>query len=165
MFRGIIQAEAVARRCSVKKVLLEISQNLQENTSARVSFLIKLQAACNFAKLPRTPFLNNTSGGCFCSGLLMWEFFLWSLRPLSRGEVYGDKKYYDRSEAYSEPCRISTMKVFFENSWRLKVVNYFHWKIHLIYLTWFWIRLCKWSRKVAKYIFLFITGLLFLENW
>ena len=34
--------EAVARRCSVKKVFLEISQNSQENTFARVSFLIKL---------------------------------------------------------------------------------------------------------------------------
>ena len=33
--------------CSVKKVLLEISQNSQENTCARVSFLIK---ACNFIK-------------------------------------------------------------------------------------------------------------------
>ena len=33
--------EAVARRCSVKKVLLEISQNSQENTRARVSFLKK----------------------------------------------------------------------------------------------------------------------------
>ena len=32
------------RRCSVKKVFLEISQNSQENTCARVSFLIKLQA-------------------------------------------------------------------------------------------------------------------------
>ena len=32
------------RRCSVEKVFLEISQNSQENTSARVSFLIKLQA-------------------------------------------------------------------------------------------------------------------------
>ena len=30
--------------CSVKKVFLEISQNSQENTCARVSFLIKLQA-------------------------------------------------------------------------------------------------------------------------
>ena len=39
--------EAVAQRCSVKKVFLEISQNSQENTSARVSFLIK---ACNFIK-------------------------------------------------------------------------------------------------------------------
>ena len=32
------------QRCSVKKVFLEISQNSQENTSARESFLIKLQA-------------------------------------------------------------------------------------------------------------------------
>ena len=36
--------EAVARRCSVKQVFLEISQNSQENTCARVSFLIKLRA-------------------------------------------------------------------------------------------------------------------------
>ena len=35
--------EAVAQRCSVKKVFLEISQNSQENTCARVSFLINLQ--------------------------------------------------------------------------------------------------------------------------
>ena len=37
------------RRILWKKVLLEISQNLQENTCARVFFLTKLQAsACNF---------------------------------------------------------------------------------------------------------------------
>ena len=35
--------EAVAQRCSVKKVFLKNSQNSQENTCARVSFLIKLQ--------------------------------------------------------------------------------------------------------------------------
>ena len=35
--------EAVARRCFVKKVFLEMPQNSQENTCARVSFLIKLQ--------------------------------------------------------------------------------------------------------------------------
>ena len=40
-------SEAVAQRCSVKKVFLQISQNSQENTCARVYFLIKLQA-CNF---------------------------------------------------------------------------------------------------------------------
>ena len=35
----------------MKKVFLEISQNSQENTCARVSFLIKLQAgACKFIK-------------------------------------------------------------------------------------------------------------------
>ena len=37
-------AEAVVRRCSVEKVFLEILQNSQENTCARLSFLIKLQA-------------------------------------------------------------------------------------------------------------------------
>ena len=36
--------EVVTQRCSVKKVFLEILQNSQENTRARVSFLIKLQA-------------------------------------------------------------------------------------------------------------------------
>ena len=32
--------EEVAQRCSVKIVFLEVSQNSQENTSVRVSFLI-----------------------------------------------------------------------------------------------------------------------------
>ena len=36
--------EAVVRGCSVNKVVLEVLQNLQENTCARLSFLIKLQA-------------------------------------------------------------------------------------------------------------------------
>ena len=45
------RAEAVARRCSVKKVFLEILQNSQENICARVSFLIKSQSrACSFIK-------------------------------------------------------------------------------------------------------------------
>ena len=35
--------EVVAKRCSVKNVFLEISQNLLENTCARVSFLTKIQ--------------------------------------------------------------------------------------------------------------------------
>ena len=38
-------AEAVVQRCSVKKAFLKISQNSQENTCARVSFLIKLKAS------------------------------------------------------------------------------------------------------------------------
>ena len=35
--------EVVTKRCSVKNVCLEISQNLLENTCARVSFLTKMQ--------------------------------------------------------------------------------------------------------------------------
>ena len=34
---------AVAQRCSVKNVLLEILKNSQDNTYARVSLIIKLQ--------------------------------------------------------------------------------------------------------------------------
>ena len=44
-------SEAVVQRFSVKKLFLKISQNSQEDTCARVSFLIKLQAkVCNFPK-------------------------------------------------------------------------------------------------------------------
>ena len=41
------RTEAVAQRCSFKKVFLEILQNWQENTCARVSFLMKLQVKAN----------------------------------------------------------------------------------------------------------------------
>ena len=73
----VLNLEAVAQRFSVKKVFLEISQNPQENSCARVSFLItklpqpatlfkkKLWYRCfpvNFAKFLRTFFLKNTSG-------------------------------------------------------------------------------------------------------
>ena len=51
MNTGIISTEAVARRCSVREVFLEILENSQEKTCARVPFLIKLQAqACNFIR-------------------------------------------------------------------------------------------------------------------
>ena len=50
-FRNIyvVEIETVVQRCSVKNVFLKISQNSQQNTCARVSFLIKLRA-CNFIK-------------------------------------------------------------------------------------------------------------------
>ena len=38
-------SEAAAQRCSVEKMFLEISQNSQENTCVRVSYLKILQAA------------------------------------------------------------------------------------------------------------------------
>ena len=73
--------EAVVWKCSVGKMFLEISQNSQENTCARVSFFNKVAGlrpatllkkrlwhrcfAVNFAKFLRTPFLQNTYGDCF----------------------------------------------------------------------------------------------------
>ena len=49
-------ADPIARRCSVKEVLLKILQNLQENTCPRASVLTKFNSLCfdnfrNFAKL------------------------------------------------------------------------------------------------------------------
>ena len=58
--------EAVVQTCYAKKVLLEISQNSQENTCARVSFLIK-KLYENFIKL----YLKRGSGS---------SAFLWILR-------------------------------------------------------------------------------------
>ena len=43
-------AKAVAQRCSVEKVLLEISQNAQENTCARVSFPSTIDSNNTFIK-------------------------------------------------------------------------------------------------------------------
>ena len=51
-----------------KKVFLEISQNSQENTCALLKK--RLWYRCfpvNFVKFLGTPFLHNTSGGCFCA--------------------------------------------------------------------------------------------------
>ena len=58
-FSRFPSTEAVTRSCSARKVLLQISQNSQENTCARVSFL-RLWHICfpvNFAKFLTTPFL------------------------------------------------------------------------------------------------------------
>ena len=47
----VLNTEAVVQKCYVKRVFLNILQNLQENTCTRVSFSIKLQAsACSCIK-------------------------------------------------------------------------------------------------------------------
>ena len=67
----------VVKRCSVQKVFLKISENSQENTCSRVSFLIKLQGDSGTGVLLRILrnfyehlFLQNASSGCF------WSLFL-----------------------------------------------------------------------------------------
>ena len=64
--------EAVAQTCSVGKVFLEILQNSQENTCARVSISLKLQAnfiktetlapvfSCEFSKISKNTFSYRT---------------------------------------------------------------------------------------------------------
>ena len=72
---------AVVRKCSVKKVFLEISENSHEKTFARVSFLINCRPkaynftkkqplaqvfSCEFSETFKNLFIWNTSAGCFC---------------------------------------------------------------------------------------------------
>ena len=89
--------------CSMKKVFLKLLQNLQENTSARVSFLIKLQASTllkmrpwhkcfpvNFAKFLRTLFFIkhlrttasesrlNASLTCYSNKMFEKHFKVWA---------------------------------------------------------------------------------------
>ena len=59
------------QRCSVKKVFLEISQNLPENTCVGVAFLIKFQALEFFKNT-----LQNPSGGCFFIKDFFCRFFV-----------------------------------------------------------------------------------------
>ena len=66
------------QRCSVRKSVLRNFAKFTENICARVSFFNKIAGqACNVIKKEtlaqvfsceflRTPFLQNTSGGCFC---------------------------------------------------------------------------------------------------
>ena len=50
-----LEPEAVVRRCSLKKVFLEISQNSQENACARVSLFktLTLVFSCEFCKISK----------------------------------------------------------------------------------------------------------------
>ena len=66
-----MESEAVVQRCSIKTVFLEISQNSQESTCARVSFLMMLTLAhwhrtlaqvfsCEFGIISKNMFFHRT---------------------------------------------------------------------------------------------------------
>ena len=74
--------EAVAQRCSVKKVFLEISQNSQENTCARDSFLIKLQASGLF--FIKKEFLPQVFSCAFCE--ISKNTFFYRTPPVAASE-------------------------------------------------------------------------------
>ena len=72
--------EAVARRWSVKKLFLNVSQSFLDNICVRVSFLIKLHGSAQDSGAGVFPwvlrnfqehlFLQNTTNGCFCTSEL-----------------------------------------------------------------------------------------------
>ena len=94
-------------------MFLEISQNSQENTLVKASFLIKLQASVcnfiksktlaesfsvNFAKFLRTPFLQNTFD-CFCIEIWQITCYLKDLRTLLKTLQF---VYYSNRTPYLE---------------------------------------------------------------
>ena len=65
LFNSSLYVEAVVRRCSVKKLLIEILQNSQENTCARVSFSVKKETltqmfSCEFCEISKNTFYYRT---------------------------------------------------------------------------------------------------------
>ena len=109
--------------CSLKKVFLEILQNLQENTCARVSFLIKLQAPpatllkkrlwhrcfpVNLAKFPRTRFFTEH----------LWWLLLTERLPANHVNQKGHKKGKDEGLSGNQ-------SLFINQSLRLNSVCYF----------------------------------------
>ena len=68
--------EAVAQRCSVKKLFLEISQNSQENSCARDWHMC---FPVNFAKFLRTPFYRTHPVAA--SGNNCWVYLISSYNP------------------------------------------------------------------------------------
>ena len=72
-----ISSEAVAMRCSVKKVLLEISQDSQENTCSRVSLLRETLAqvfSCKFCEISENIFFSEHVWWLLLS--VFWKIFL-----------------------------------------------------------------------------------------
>ena len=91
------------QRCSIKQMFLRISQNSQESTCARASFLIKLKKrlwhscfSVNFGKFLWTSFLQNTSGRLllylifkFKKSLLLCSLLL-SIQAVRHSGCWGD---------------------------------------------------------------------------
>ena len=86
----MVKKEAVARRCSVKKVFSKISQNAEKNLCRSLCFLgLQVYYKRNsgtgvflwiFQFFLRNIFLRNTSGGCFCKD--------YQLKSISQWRVY-----------------------------------------------------------------------------
>ena len=108
------------RRCSTKKVLLIISQNLLENSCVGVSFLLKkrLRHRCfpvNIMKFLKTPFLQNTSGWLFLKILHLYYHVL----------VVKDNKISEH--LFRERKPFSSEHLFRERKPKIKMASSYTW--------------------------------------
>ena len=90
-----LNSEAVGRRCSVKKVFLKLSQNSQNNTCARIPFLMKLQAdeACSYIKKEPLAQVFSCEICEFFKKTVFTEHFRWLFLHEVDNEVY-DHNYF-----------------------------------------------------------------------
>ena len=102
--------EAVVQRCSVKKVFIEISQNPQENTCARASFLLKLHFLIS---------------DCFCDTTrnkhplkkLFLHHFEWVLLHEDRVRFIKMKAFTQQARSNNEPSVLTLdLLRYFENN-------------------------------------------------
>ena len=118
--------EADSRGVLCKKVFLEISQNSQENTCARVSFLIKLQTSglrpatllkketlaqlfsCEFCEISNNNFLQSTSGR-----LLLYFWVLPNTESIF--SVFCEKFLNFRYHYFSDHLGLDIIDTFFQN--------------------------------------------------
>ena len=120
-----LDVEAVVQWCSIKKVLLEISQNSQINTCARVSFLIKLQI---FIKKETLAQLFSCEFGEISKNTLLYR------RPLVPASLDGSFWCFLTKLIYSLPakiqkqgCWLRRLKLFkalkFLNQWQSFIIK------------------------------------------
>ena len=103
----------------VKKLFLEILQNSQENTCARVSFLIKLQApACNFIKKDT---LAQAFSCEFCeiSKSTFFTEHIWTTASKKMTfRLWFSWRFSEILKSFSWKCSIGSVGVWLTFSWR-----------------------------------------------
>ena len=110
--------EAVARRCSVKRVFLEILQKFTGKQCARVSVLIKLQAsACNFIKKET---LTQVFSCKFCK--ISKKTFGYRAPPVAASTT---------QMFYCDPCEIFK-NIYFDEHLRTAAFSYWRKKIYIL---------------------------------
>ena len=146
----MLQPEAVAQRCSVKAVFLDISQNSQENTCVRVSFfkvtglffkVTGLWHRCfpvNSAKFLRTPFRTAhlwwllLYSNCHCQGVCrnntILKFYI---------KIKLQKLFWCHFPKIQKVQKATINKNMLQNNIhnkiKINVVSYFHWLAITLY--------------------------------
>ena len=113
-YRRGISLKPVARRCSISKLLIKVSQNSLENTCARASIIIILRAV---PSAPSQEYIKDkilTHVPAFISSNSFLFCFLSQRSDLSVENFILNCIVVLISEVYSETCQTCKMKIFWK---------------------------------------------------